>query len=106
MSVLLATGTFTLLEAPSDSWGSSAADDEFVAVGTVKGTLSGAQGGQDGAGNVVYVHKLILDPCALTEAMRVRDETTGLEYAVIDAPRRATLVPATTCLVTRATAST
>jgi hypothetical protein len=103
MSVLIATSTFTLLTPTGEDWGGEAA--AYTDGDTVRGTLSGAAGVSDGAGNVIYQHKLTLDPCELTEDMRVRDESTGLEYSIVDVPQRTTLIPVTVAQVTRSVAT-
>lgn len=106
MSALLKTSSFILLE-PGETdaaWGGEA--ESYTPLGDpVGGSLSGQQGAPDGSGNIVYSHKLTLDPCELAEDMRVQDTATGEIYAVVAVQRRVTLIPATVAQVVRAIGS-
>jgi len=94
MAVLYATTTISLLAASQDDmpndpddWG-GAPDPEtgYATVATgIRAHLSAPSGaavfGQEGS-SVTAQYRLLADPCALADNMRIKDEITGLQYQV------------------------
>ena len=104
MSALVKTSSFALLKPSASDWGGEA--DDYTQQGApVGGTLSGQQGVSDGQGNVLYQHKLTLDPCVLEESWRVKDLSTSVVYSVVSVSKRTTLIPCVVAQVSVAISS-
>lgn len=94
MAILLATTTVSLLgvtedDLPSDpdDWGG--APDPTTGYAPVASGIrahlsapSGAAAFSSEGSSVTAQYRLIADPCAIADNMRIRDEMTGLEYQV------------------------
>lgn len=92
--ILLATTTIALLGAieddvpgDPDDWGG--APDPTTGYGVVASGIrahlsapSGSAGHAPEGSTVTAQYRLIADPCAIVDDMRIRDESTGLEYQV------------------------
>ncbi len=110
----LTTGTVTLLSPAAGEQNQSAEnwrdDANYVPVASgIPARLSGpsaARGYASEGSGTSYTYRLIAEPCALTDGMRVRDDRTGDVYAVDTAWQVTDFIPQTLADMSRISSGT